>query len=155
MPTHRDSGGRDSGGRDSCGRVVRVLGKLVLMASLCGILVSASSAQAVDLSGSWSGYWISDSTGHRGPLRCNFTLLDNGTYQARFSGRFLKVIPFRYSVDLNVVQDGDTVILAGEQVLGRRLGTFHYDAQATCDEFVANYSSCKDQGRFVLTRCCN
>lgn len=140
MPTHRDALG---------------LRKFVVMATLFAALGLAGSARAVDLSGSWSGYWISDSTGHRGPLRCNFTRLDDGTYQARFSGRFFKVIPFRYSVDLNVVQDGDTVILAGDQVLGRRLGTFHYDAEATCQEFVANYSSCKDQGRFVLTRCCN
>jgi hypothetical protein len=82
------------------------------------------------------------------------TKLDDGSYEAKFSGRFFKILPFRYSVVLNVLQDGDTVVLAGDQQLGRRLGVFHYDAEATCQEFVANYSSCKDCGRFVLSRCC-
>lgn len=135
--------------------VTRLLRNLTFWAVLFGISGFESTACAVDLSGSWSGYWISDSTGHRGPLRCNLTLLNDGSYQASFSGRFFKVIPFRYSVNLDVIQDGDTVTLVGDQVLGRRLGTFHYDAEATCQDFVASYSSCKDQGRFVLTRCCN
>ncbi len=123
---------------------------IACLASLCGF---AATSPAADLSGSWSGYWESDSTGHRGPLRCTLTKLDNGAYRANFSGRFFKIVPFRYSVDLDVVQDGDTVSLAGEQRLGRRLGDFHYNAEATCQDFIANYSSCKDNGRFVLTRC--
>jgi hypothetical protein len=109
--------------------------------------------RAEDLSGSWSGYWTSDSTGHRGPLRCYLTKLDNGQYRADFSGRFFKILPFRYSVNLDVIQEGETVTLAGDQQLGRRLGTFHYDAEANSQEFVAHYSSCKDHGRFVLSRC--
>jgi hypothetical protein len=107
---------------------------------------------AADLSGTWSGYWISDSTGHRGPLNCTLTRLDDTAYRADFSGRFFKILPFRYSVQLDVVQDGDTVQLAGVHQLGRR-GDFHYHAEADAAEFVANYSSCKDAGRFVLSRC--
>ena len=122
-----------------------------LLASL-GFIPAAS---ADDLSGSWSGYWASDSTGHRGPLRCTLTRIDSSTYRADFSGRFLKIVPFRYSVNLAVIQDGDTVILSGTHTLGRRLGDFTYQAEATSEDFVANYSSCKDQGRFVLTRCCS
>ena len=63
------------------------------------------------------------------------------------------MIPFHYSVVLNVVSDGDTVTLTGENYLGRRYGTFTYTAEATNDEFTAVYSSCKDDGQFVLTRC--
>ena len=127
----------------------------LLVLLFCGaICLNCASASAADLSGSWSGYWISDTTGHRGPLRCTLTLLDDGSYRANFSGRFFKVVPFRYSMDLSVIQDGDTVILAGQHRLGRRLGDFQYQAEATSQDFVANYSSCKDSGRFVLTRCC-
>jgi hypothetical protein len=126
----------------------------VSVAALLLVHSLSHSIQAADLSGAWSGYWQSESTGHRGPLRCTLTRLDNGAYRADFSGRFFKVLPFRYSVDLDVIQDGDTVILSGQHRLGRRLGDFYYHAEATGDEFVANYSSCKDQGQFVLTRCC-
>lgn len=128
--------------------------RLILVAWLVIFLGFVTTSPAADLSGSWSGNWESDSTGHHGPLRCTLTKLDQSTYRADFSGRFFKIIPFRYSVDLDVVQDGDTVTLSGEQRLGRRLGDFYYNAEANTQDFVANYSSCKDQGRFVLSRCC-
>jgi hypothetical protein len=128
--------------------------KLFVLAWLAvTFLFAGGSAVAADLSGSWSGYWISDSTGHRGPLRCTLTPLSDGSYQADFSGRFFKILPFRYSVILSVLQDGDTVYLSGAHQLGRRLGTFYYNAEADSCNFVASYSSCKDHGRFVLSRC--
>jgi hypothetical protein len=118
------------------------------------LLALPAASSAADLSGSWSGYWESDSTGHRGPLRCTLTKVDQDSYRADFSGRFFKIIPFRYSLELDVVQEeGDTVNLAGQHRLGRRLGDFYYDAEATSQDFVATYSSCKDDGRFVLSRC--
>jgi hypothetical protein len=125
------------------------------LATVIGFFLTAHPVFATDLSGHWQGNWSSDSTGHRGPLRCTLTRLDETTYQADFSGRFFKLIPFRYSVVLTVTSDdGHTVHLSGSHVLGRRLGTFTYTAQATCDEFVANYESCKDCGQFILSRCC-
>ncbi len=124
------------------------------MAFLLVLAGRPTQAWATDLSGSWSGYWVSDSTGHKGPLRCTLTPVSATSYRADFNGRFFKLIPFRYSVVLDVVQDGDTVTLSGEHVLGRRLGTFTYHATANGSEFNANYSSCKDEGRFVMTRCC-
>jgi hypothetical protein len=110
---------------------------------------------ATDLSGHWQGYWQSDDTGHRGVLRCTFTRLDDSSYRANFSGRFLKIVPFRYSVVLNAVDHGDVVQLSGSQELGRRFGTFYYSAEATCSDFNATFTSCKDSGQFVLTRCCS
>lgn len=112
-------------------------------------------ANATDLSGQWSGRWNSFQTGHNGPLRCTLTKIDETSYQANFSGRFFKIIPFRYSVTLYVDQDGDTVTLSGQKRLGRRLGTFYYSAEADDCSFVASYSSCKDNGEFVLSRCCS
>jgi len=56
---------------------------------------------------------------------------------------------------LNVVgQGGDKVFLEGESYLGRLFGTFSYSAWATETDFVANYSSCKYQGQFILQRLC-
>jgi hypothetical protein len=125
------------------------------LAMASGLFLTAHPVCAAELSGRWQGYWSSDSTGHRGPLRCTLTRLDETSYQADFSGRFFKLIPFRYSIVLTVISDdGHTVQLSGSHYLGRRLGTFTYFAQATCDEFVASYESCKDCGQFVLSRCC-
>jgi hypothetical protein len=70
-----------------------------------------------------------------------------------FSGRFFKILPFRYSVTLDVIRDdGRTIELAGSSYLGRLFGTFRYQAQATEDRLTADYASCKDRGQFVLCR---
>jgi hypothetical protein len=122
--------------------------------ALCFAAV-ARPAAAVDLSGCWSGYWQSCTTGHHGPLKADFCRVSSTQYDVRFKGRFFKIIPFRYSVTLDVVSETeDTVKLAGSSFLGRMMGTFTYAATATEDEFVSRYSSCKDKGKFVLSRCC-
>jgi len=118
-------------------------------------LALLSQADATDLSGSWTGRWNSFNTGHNGPLRCTFTKLDETSYLANFSGRFFKIIPFRYSVTLYVEQDADVVTLSGQNYLGRRYGTFYYTAEADETSFTASYDSSKDCGQFVLTRCCS
>lgn len=118
------------------------------------MLTVTANAMAVDLSGSWSGSWVSSKTGHKGPLHAEFSRIDATSYQVDFRGRFFKIMPFRYSVVLSVVEEGDTVRLAGDSYLGRLFGWFHYDAVADAGSFTANYSSCKDDGQFCLSRCC-
>lgn len=116
-------------------------------------LLSAGEVLAVDLSGSWSGSWESCSTGHAGPLRAEFTRCSPTRYQVDFRGRFFKILPFRYSVTLDVVEDhGDRVVLAGSSFLGRLFGTFTYHATADGCRFTADYRSKKDVGEFRLTR---
>jgi hypothetical protein len=127
----------------------------LFLLSLAASGAAAGEAAAADLSGTWSGRWDSHSTGHTGPLRANFLRLNESQYQVDFSGRFFKLIPFRYSVVLNAVDDGDTVRLSGDNYLGRRYGWFHYEAVVSGDCFTADYSSCKDDGQFRLTRCCS
>lgn len=113
----------------------------------------AAPAAAVDLSGSWSGCWQSTSTGHSGPLRATFTPCGEGRYAVEFAGRFFKILPFRYSVTLCVVEDrGDGVTLAGSSFLGRLFGTFTYRADASDCHFEARYTSKKDAGVFRLDR---
>jgi hypothetical protein len=118
------------------------------------LIGGVAPAGAADLTGQWSGSWNSFNTRHKGPLRCTLTKLDESSYQADFTGRFFKLIPFNYSVTLYVEQDGDTVTLSGQNYLGRRFGTFYYSAEADESCFTASYSSCKDCGQFLLSRCC-
>lgn len=113
----------------------------------------ASRLEAADLSGCWTGSWQSCTTGHKGPLRAEFTRCGADAYRVTFSGRFFKVIPFTYTVRLDVVsEDADGVVLAGSSYLGRMFGSFSYRATADECRFTANYSSKKDSGVFRLTR---
>ena len=89
------------------------------------LLAVAPPAAAVDLTGSWTGSWESTSTGHAGPLRATFRPCGEDRWAVDFSGRFFKLFPFRYSVNLRVVEAaGDRVTLAGTSWLGRLFGTF-------------------------------
>jgi hypothetical protein len=108
-------------------------------------------ARATDLSGCWSGYW--QDCRHGGPLHAGFCKCDDSHYRVTFTGRFFKILPFRYTVTLNVTkQEANKVYLAGESYLGRLFGTFTYDGWATDCDFEANYSSCRYQGQFILRR---
>lgn len=130
---------------------VRRLGTWGLLLAACW-LGPVAAAAAVDLSGEWKGRWESCETGHQGPLKATFCKLDGSRYQVEFRGRFFKLLPFRYSVVLNVVQHGDVVRLQGRQDLGRLFGTFCYDARADRCNFRADYRSADDHGVFRLER---
>lgn len=110
------------------------------------------AAQATDLTGCWKGCW--QDCRHSGPLRASFCKCDDTHYRVTFTGTFFKVLPFRYTVTLNVTkQEGNKVYLAGESYLGRLFGTFTYDGWATDCELEVSYSSCRYQGQFILRRC--
>ena len=86
-------------------------------------------------------------------MKATFCKIDDTHYQANFRGRFWKVVPFRYSIVLTVVEDdGDVVHLQGSTYLGRIMGTFSYDATATANSFSATYSAARDYGTWVLSR---
>jgi hypothetical protein len=130
-----------------------MLPRLVAAMVLASSLVIADSAAALDLSGSWSGSWESCTSGHAGPLRAEFIRCSPAQYRVDFAGRFFKILPFRYSVTLDVVEDHKNhVVLAGSSFLGRLFGTFTYRATADGYHFRADYCSKKDAGEFRLTR---
>jgi len=122
----------------------------LLFATIVG---SPQTSQALDLSGTWTGQWEDFNTGHSGPLRATFVKLTDGNYEVNFSGRFFKIIPFRYTVVLNAVEKDGKVHLSGTSNVSRRRGTFTYTAEATDTNFVSSFVSCKDNGQFRLDRC--
>ncbi len=87
-------------------------------------------------------------------MGAEFCKCDDCHYRVTFTGRFFKAFPFRYTVVLNARQEGDKVLLSGQNDLGLLFGTFSYQAEATATDFVATYSSCRYQGKFVLCRSC-
>ena len=130
-----------------------VLIQFAILAAFLTMAGPSSSALAADLTGEWSGSWESCQTGHKGVLKATFCRQDAQHYQVHFRGTFFKLMPFRYTAILNVVEEGDMVTLSGESYLGRLMGTFTYSATATSTNFTSRYDSCKDNGLFKLSRC--
>jgi hypothetical protein len=126
---------------------------MLAAAFVLAVSAGTAGAQVPDLSGKWSGYWVSDRNGHTGPLRGRFRQLDADTYRVAYSGRFWRVFPFWYATKMQVVGVGDGVVqLTASRNLGPGLGTFTTTAFATASTFDATFSSRKDSGRFVMTR---
>ena len=130
-------------------------GGLHILFSFGAILavMNGPTANAGELDGKWrNGFWTDTKTGHKDALRGNFRERSDGNYRVVFTGRFAKVIPFRFATTLNVVgYEGDKVILAGEpRVLG--FGGFSYHAVADGNNFNAQYHSKRWSGEFNLSR---
>jgi len=107
---------------------------------------------AVDASGCWSGYWISCTTGHKGPISAKICKIGDTCYEAHFRGRFALINPFRYTATLQVTgHEGDKLFLCSSRRLPL-LGTFQMNAVATPTDFTADYSARDDQGRFIMKR---
>jgi len=131
-----------------------MLGALLALVACALFADQPATANAHDLSGRWSGHWASHKSPHHGPLNGKFRRVDAGHYRVTFTGRFFRVIPFRYAVKMNIVCEGpQSVVLAGSsKLLG--FGEFRYHAVVNGNSFVANYQSPKDCGEFVLRRDC-
>jgi len=126
------------------------------LSALAVLVLSTTQLHAeekLDLSGKWNGTWRSEVSEHNGPLKAKFTVLDDSKVQARFNGRFFKLIPFHFNVTLEIVKNEDGVVtLKGKENLGRTLGTYTYNATYSNGKFVAKYSTEKDKGVFEVSR---
>ena len=113
----------------------------------------ANAGELENLSGNWAGPWNSEISGHQGPLKAKITVAGEDVVKARFTGRFFKVVPFKFNVTLNVTSQKDGVTkLSGKEDLGRALGTYHYDVTYKANEFVAKYHTDKDKGVFQVRK---
>lgn len=125
----------------------------IIILTLGTMLLHANTSQAADLEGGgWRGAWVDNNSGHEGPLRARFRATNDGNYRVVFTGRFFKVIPFRFATKLNVVeQDCDRVVFAGEsRIMG--FSRFSYHAVADSHHFNAQYQSRRWTGEFNLSR---
>ena len=77
----------------------------------------------------------------------------DGTYQARFTGRFALVIPFAYRVTLQPNQDayGNTFLTA-ERPLGPIMGSYRMTAQANQDGLTGSFQAAGDNGSIQMQR---
>lgn len=125
----------------------------ILVATMAILPTTSSEASAADLSGRWRGRWVSATTGHQGPLSARFRQVSADEYRVVFHGRFWKVVPFRYALNMQVQSSNDqSITFAGQKSLGRLFGNFEYQAQVTGSQFHATYQSRKDHGAFQMSR---
>ncbi|HVL11253.1 MAG TPA: hypothetical protein VM529_01720 [Gemmata sp.] len=132
-------------------RVLLVL-LLVLVLVLVASAATPLAAQPPDITGRWSGVWVSDKNGHTGLLHARVRPIDDDTYRVAFRGRFAKVIPFWYSTRLDVVGAGDDVVVLAASRRLPLMGTYSTTATATAADFDAAFTSRSDSGRFILSR---
>ena len=124
----------------------------VLFLSVSAIF-NASPVKADDPCGRWAGTWCSNTNGHHGRIHARVCQIDNSTYRMRFTGTFMGVVPFTYSVRMSVTgqsADGRTT-LSGQSRLPL-FGVFCCNAEVGACDFVASYTSSKDQGTFTMQR---
>jgi hypothetical protein len=119
---------------------------LMVVLGICSI----SSAQ--DLGGQWQGYWHSNANNHRGRINATFCQTDATVVQARFTGTFAKIIPFRYRTRLNVAyQEPGLTILSGSKRLPFS-GEFRYYAEISDGCFRGTFSSPRNRGTWMMSR---
>lgn len=127
-----------------------------LLASFVGILVSSgwvSTGNGSEPVGKWRGEWRSQSTGHRGPMRANVWKTSDGTYQARFSGRFALVVPFTYKVTMYPSYDQyGNVHLHASKPLGPIMGSYTMDALSSSNGLNGSFRAAKDVGTIRMQR---
>ncbi|TWT93541.1 hypothetical protein [Neorhodopirellula pilleata] len=114
-------------------------------------MMFAGWCQAASPAGRWKGEWSSPSSGHQGPMRANIRPNSNGTYSALFAGRFFKIIPFAYRVDLVPARDGSSGYVADKR-LGPLLGSYKMQAQFSSHRMNGRFQAVGDQGSVRMKR---
>lgn len=124
----------------------------ILILAQPGASVAAEPVRDMDLSGKWCGTWRDCKSGHQGPLHATLCRIDDCHYKAVFSGRFWGVVPFRYTMTLEIVgRDGASVLLSGSKRVGIS-GEFECCARGTDCELNASFKSKRYSGEFELKR---
>jgi len=117
------------------------------------LLASSQFGHAESPDGVWKGEWRSGSTGHRGPMRAKVQSRADGSYQAKFVGRFALVIPFAYRVTLQPAYDAfGNSILTAEKPLGPLMGSYRMTAQASGNQLNGSFQAAGDQGSIRMQR---
>jgi hypothetical protein len=105
------------------------------------------------IAGRWVGEWVSDSSGHRGELKCVLVPVSSGIYRAYFYAAFSRFFRVGYATELKAELTRDRVNLKGEEDLGALAGgVYRCVGEAAGDEFNCKYSCKYDHGVFRLRR---
>lgn len=85
-------------------------------------------------------------------MRLRLTGQSDGSYRARFTGRFARVIPFTYRVTMSPAGGG----VGGSRLAATKripiFGEFRTVANVSPDAVRASYAAKQDRGEFVMRR---
>jgi hypothetical protein len=113
-----------------------------------GIGGNSAAASAV-----YRGRWTSQTTGHSGPMRARITPRGDGTYDARFTGRFAVIVPFTYRVTLSQADSGEGgELLVAHKRLGPLMGSYEMSAWKSPAALAGSFSAAGDVGSVQLPR---
>ena len=138
-----------------------VLGGLLLACLFTGCSTYSSqwhqaaktTPPAGSIAGAWEGYWLSNSNGHTGKLRCIITPQTGDQYDFHYWATFWKVFSYSYRAQFTVQKTNDLYILHGKKDLGYWAGgAYTHDGQGSATNFVSTYHSKYDAGIFHLQR---
>jgi len=114
---------------------------------------AAAGLDADSVSGRWSGEWVSEDSGHKGPLRCVLTVVSPALWHLAFRAGYLRALRACYTADFTVTQEDGRWAFTGRQDLGRLAGgAYEYSGYATLTEMICRYKSPTDHGEFRLKR---
>jgi hypothetical protein len=128
-------------------KTFQIVALVTCVSSLFSIF--ASQTQADSPTGRWRGQWHSQATGHHGSLNANIRPNSDGSYSARFYGRFAAVIPFTYKVDLQPDGGGGYY---SQKTLGPISGTARMDMNFGSSAMNGGYSAMRDHGGVSMNR---
>jgi hypothetical protein len=117
------------------------------------VMGAASVSFAAEPAGVWRGEWRSGSTGHHGPMHARIQPNSDGTYHARFTGRFALVIPFTYQTTLQPTYDAwGATTLTAEKPLGPVLGSYRMQAAVGDQSLHGSFQAAGDTGSIRMQR---
>ena len=133
--------------------VLRLHVWVFLVVAVMTASLAAQESSPGNIQGVWRGQWRSASTGHKGPMRVVITPTNQGTYQARFTGRFAAIIPFTYRAELIPVtaQDG-SVQLTSSKKLGPILGSYEMRTRVAGNTLSGEFQAAGDRGSILMQR---
>ncbi len=110
-------------------------------------------ALARTIEGRWEGTWHSAATGHRGRLRCLIAKPDEGRYVARFHAKYVRILSFGYTANLDATEQAGRCQFQGQAALPKWAGgAYRYEGHATATNFSSTYRCARDHGTFEMTR---
>ena len=114
---------------------------------------SAGALGEDSVSGRWQGEWISETSGHRGPLRCVLTVVTPSLWHLAFNAGYSRIFRACYTADFTAASDEGRWAFTGREDLGVIAGgLYEYSGYATLTEIICRYKSPRDQGEFRLKR---
>ena len=113
--------------------------------------VSTNPPPHADITGPWTGQWLSDHNGHSGDLRCIVKEIGPGRYNFLYHATWGRGLKGSFSIDCTAETVGGVTLVKGEKnILGT---TYNHDGAISTTTFDAKFGSDKkDFGNFRMSR---